>query len=221
MTPTEASMFDQMARSLMGQAADAGKNITAEQAMLCAAFRIDVWRREGMTAAMKRKIGKIPSDYPDVDLKPVKEKVARVKRALPGESEAEISEACGKYMVRAGWLVIRFNSGAMKIGDRYLRAYIIENNGQSSGVSDYICFREDQFLFMECKTAKGTHTDSQKAFAELAAQHGAKVHTVRSLDDCVALERSVRRGRVNTERVQLSGSTRGVHFQRETERGTR
>lgn len=210
MTPTEASMFDQMARSMMGQAADAGKNITAEQACLCAAMKIYVWRTEGLQAATKRKIGKIPADYPDVDLKPVKEKVQRVRRALPGESEAEIQAACIKYMKAAGWLVIRFNSGATMIEGRYFRAYTIENSGESSGVSDLICFRNGQHLFVEVKTKTGSYTDAQRAFAELAASFGEEVHTVRSLDDCVRLERSVGRTRLNTTRVQNNAPTRGI-----------
>lgn len=217
MTPTEASMFDQMARSFMGQAADKGKIITGEQACLCAAFRIDVWRREGMSAAIKRKIGKIPADYPDVDLKPIKEKAVRVKRALPGESEAEIQAECVKYMKAAGWLVIRFNSGATMIGDRYFRAYIIENNGQSSGVSDLICFRGGEVLLIEVKTQKGSYTDAQRDFADLATQYGATVHTVRSLADCVALERSVRRQpsreSLHTARAKQGIENRGIQNQ--------
>jgi hypothetical protein len=109
-----------------------------------------------------------------------------------------------------GWIVIRFNSGATMIDDRYFRAYTIENNGLSSGVPDLICFKGDQFLFIEVKTKKGTYTPSQEAFAELAPKHGTAYHTVRSLDDCVRLERSVGRGRINTTRVQSNAPAKGI-----------
>jgi Holliday junction resolvase len=181
-------MYSQMVSSFIAQSHNAGRLITHEQAARCAAYKIDVWRKQGFKAATTTKVGRIPDDWPDVDVKP--ERAKRVRRAAPGESEAEIQKAIITYLVRMGWLVVRMNSSAQKVGDRYLQAYRIENTGSSAGIPDILCCKDGRWLLLEVKTEQGRLSESQKDFHDLAARFGAEVHVVRSVDDTIAVTQS-------------------------------
>lgn len=192
LSPTEMAIYQQMATHYAGKAIDAGKPLSFDQCELCAARMIANWREHGLQKARTMKIGKVPTDWPDVDEKPTREKVKRVRRAAPGESEAEIQSAIIDYMVKR-WIVIRFNSGAFMQGDRFVRAYIVANNNKSSGVCDLVCFRDGRHLFLEVKSATGKLSPDQEAFRDLAASFGEDVHVVRSVADVQRIEQRHRR----------------------------
>ncbi len=153
---TERAIFDQATSSYYGQAYDKGVTLTAEQCERCAAAKIQYMRDHGIAKAARMKLGKVPHGWPDVPEKLTRVKKKRQRRALPGESESEIQSAIIKHLLKQNCLVIRFNSSAQRVGDRYLRAYTIANNGVSSGISDIIVFKGGRLIFMEVMIAKYT-----------------------------------------------------------------
>lgn len=185
--PTEQVMFENMVMSFMGKAYDEGIRLTSDQVGRCAAHKIDTMRRKGLKAAISMKIGSVPPEWPDVEEVPVVEKKTRVKRTPDGETEADIQRAISKALVKMGWLVIRINSGAQKIGDRYFRANIIENNGRSDGFPDLQAFKGARVLLLEVKAAKGSLSEGQRHFRDLAQTFNVPVHVVRSVDDVLKL----------------------------------
>ena len=90
-------MFSELVRSFLSKSIDNGIHLTADAAMRCAAFKIDAMRRQGMRAAIATKVGRVPTDWPDVDEKP--ERVKRKRTAPPGQSEAEIQKAIVQYLI--------------------------------------------------------------------------------------------------------------------------
>jgi hypothetical protein len=192
LSPSEMAIYQQMAMHYAGKALEAGRPMQHDQCELCAARFITNWREHGLMKARTMKIGQVPADWPDIEEKPIKDKVKRQRKAPPGQSEAEIQSDIIKYLVKR-WVVIRFNSGAFMQGDRYVRAYTIANSNKSSGVSDVICFRNGKHLFLEVKSATGSLSDDQKAFRDLAAGFGETVHVVRSVADVQHIEQQYRR----------------------------
>jgi hypothetical protein len=180
MTATERAIFDQATVNYMGKAADNGIALTADQCQLCAAAKIMYWRDHGIRAAQKFKVGKVPTDWPDVEAP--KERAKRVQRTPKEETEKYIQGQIVRFMLQRGWLVIRFNSG-VKAGDSYFKAYTIENSGANAGVSDLICFKAGKHLFLEVKSATGSLRPTQKAFMDLASQCGEAVFVVRSVEE--------------------------------------
>lgn len=180
---SERAIYDNLSRTMFMQASEARVPISVEDAMKCAAWKIQFIREHGMKAAHKIKIGKVPDDWPSVAEKIAREKVKRERRAAPGESEAEIQKAIVEWLVGNGWMAIRFNSGAHMIDGRMIRMYTIEPSGKSSGVSDLLAFRNGRHVFLEVKSAKGRLSDDQEKFAQLASQFGETVHVVRSVED--------------------------------------
>lgn len=130
---------------------------------------------------MNSTVGRVPTDWPDVDEKP--ERIKRKRTALPGESEAEIQKVIVQYLMLSKWLVVRINSGAQAVDGRFLRTYTIENNGRSSGMPDVIAVKDGRWLLLEVKTSKGRLSESQQDFHQLASTYGVHVHVVRSVDD--------------------------------------
>ena len=185
LTHVESTMFNELVRSFISKSHDNGIHLTADAAMRCAAFKIDAIRRNGMRAAITTKVGRVPTDWPDVDEKP--ERIKRKRTAPPGQSEAEIQKAIVQYLILSKWLVVRINSGAQAVDGRFLRTYTIENNGRSSGMPDVIAVKDGRWLLLEVKTSKGRLSESQQDFHQLATAYGVQVHVVRSIDDVEAL----------------------------------
>jgi len=177
MTDLEKKMFAHKMHDYMGKAQKQDIMLSTDQLQRCAAEYIHVQRTLGPVAAVKMRLGKVPSGWPDVRVKQTRE-----RKAAPGESEAEIQKAIITELIKWGWLVIRFNSVVTQEHGRFVRAYTIENSGKSAGVSDIICFKGGRFLFLEVKTATGKLNDNQIAFRDLAASHGCTVHVVRSVE---------------------------------------
>lgn len=92
------------------------------------------------------------------------------------QSEHNTQMAIGKILLLKKWLVVRINSGAIKIDNvRFVRFYTIMNNGKSAGLPDLIAFKGSQYLLIEVKRSKGKLSDSQKSFIELANNYNIQV----------------------------------------------
>lgn len=182
LTKIEKQMFTNVMHNYMAKAQRVGKMLSTDQLQRCAAEYIHVQRTEGPSAASAMQLGKVPIGWPDVRVKQKRE-----RKALPGQSEAEIQKAIIDYLKKAGWLVIRFNSVVTQEHGRFVRAYTIENSGKSAGVSDIIAFKFDRYLFLEVKTETGKLNPNQIAFRDLAQRHGCVVHVVRSVDETVRI----------------------------------
>jgi len=98
--------------------------------------------------------------------------------------EGKIQEQICHLLTTLGYLVIRFNSGIFKIGQRFIRAYIIKNNGMSKGLPDVAFMKNGKIKFIEVKQGRNKMTESQKDFKNLAYRYGIDVHTFYSWVEC-------------------------------------
>jgi len=106
------------------------------------------------------------------------------------QTEKSIQNAIADVLVRAGWLVVRMNSGATSYSGkdkkkRFVRFYTIWNNKKSYGLSDLLAFKNNAYLIVEVKNKKGRLSENQKIFLELAKSKKVKVHVMRSVDEII------------------------------------
>jgi Holliday junction resolvase len=97
--------------------------------------------------------------------------------------ENEIQKQLLEVLRASGWLAIRMNSGAVKVGSRFIRNYIIHNNGKSSGFPDIFAIKNGEILLIEVKRAGGKVSPAQIEFHELVKKHGSKVHVIDNVDN--------------------------------------
>ncbi len=108
-----------------------------------------------------------------------KQRAAPVRRALPGESEAEILRAIMKLLkhhpkVARVW---RQNSGTFQQGDRYIRA------NTARGMSDIMGILKDgRTLAIEVKTLTGRVEDHQWEFLDSISKAGGVAFVARSVE---------------------------------------
>jgi len=88
------------------------------------------------------------------------------------ESESDIQKRIAQILILKGYLVIRFNSGAARVGTRYIRFYQIMNNNHDAGLPDLAAMKNGGILFIEVKSQGGRVRSSQKSFKELADRYG-------------------------------------------------
>lgn len=99
-------------------------------------------------------------------------------------TEKEVQRQCILLLMHSGYLVLRINSGSMMINKRLFRAYIVENNGKSAGMSDLLALKGNRALLIEVKKGKGGKLSrNQNEFIELAERCGVKVHVVKDLEE--------------------------------------
>jgi hypothetical protein len=103
----------------------------------------------------------------------------------PEASEAEIQAALMRGLQRAGWLVMRVNSGVHKTArGGFFRAYFVaglaDKNGRPacSGFPDVLALRDGVALLLEVKKRGGKASAAQERFRRFAALHGVAVETV-------------------------------------------
>jgi hypothetical protein len=114
------------------------------------------------------------------------------KNQLPALPEKIIQSQVQRMLLLHGFQVLRFNSGAMKMGTRYVKFYewkkTISSVPVSSGVPDlYVQKRTDKgscAFWIEVKTEKGVVSEAQKRWAEHSA---LPVFLVRRLEDVPAI----------------------------------
>ena len=101
-------------------------------------------------------------------------------------SESEIQNQVLDYLELSGFLAIRINSGLfLQSRNRVFRAYIIKNNGSSSGFPDVLALKNNHFILFEIKAAKGIISKSQKEFSKLAQEKHISVYVVNSLENAI------------------------------------
>ncbi len=94
--------------------------------------------------------------------------------------ETHLVSACLDYLHLAGVFAWRVNSGAVKLGKRFIRF------GSINGVSDIIGVMEGgRFLAIECKVRPNKLTPEQKAFLNTISEMGGKAIVAYSLDDVI------------------------------------
>ena len=79
-----------------------------------------------------------------------------------------------EYALLKKCLVFRFNSGAAKTKNSFIRFYLICNTKKSKWLSDLMLVRNGHVFFLEIKSGKGKQSHSQKEFQELSTEYGAK-----------------------------------------------
>ncbi len=120
-------------------------------------------------------------------------KTLRLK--VPEPSESEIQGALIRRLVRAGWLVVRVNSGAFKTEKgAFFRAYIVAGLNASSGFPDVLAIRATQgeasgdvfgnvcARLFEVKRRGGKRSEAQTRFADYALASGVRVEVVEGID---------------------------------------
>lgn len=98
-----------------------------------------------------------------------------------------------ELLIADGWLVIRVNSGLIKVaGDEtYFRPYIIYGINKSAGFPDLMAFKNNQFMLVEMKQDKERLRESQLAFFKYAKQFGVKCHVAHTPAACLELARKL------------------------------
>lgn len=110
----------------------------------------------------------------------------------PKLTESQIQESIMSRLQMDKWLVIRFNGGAFKDSyGNYIRSYIIQGIKASAGVPDVIAFKDNRFLMVEVKDAKGKLTPSQERFKSWAKKFGVTVHVLRHWNEVEPLLQEV------------------------------
>jgi predicted GH43/DUF377 family glycosyl hydrolase len=82
------------------------------------------------------------------------------------------------------WKVIRFNSGASMMGDRYVKFYRLTWRAaynDSKGLPDLLAIKDGRHVWIEAKR-DGTHkqSDAQKTFEKEIKESGAEYYLVSS-----------------------------------------
>jgi hypothetical protein len=95
--------------------------------------------------------------------------------------EADIQRAIIARLELAGALVVRTNSGAVKVGDRFVRF-----NSQP-GCSDLLVCYRGRFLAVEVKAGKNRPTELQTGFLLAVRRAGGRGEVVRSVADAEAV----------------------------------
>lgn len=97
---------------------------------------------------------------------------------MPEPSEREIQSSIVSYLEMCGWLVVRVNSGAVKVDKRFIRF----NN--TPGCSDLLVCRPDgRFAAIECKRRNGRLTPLQASFLDRVKGVRGLAVVARSIDD--------------------------------------
>jgi len=98
-----------------------------------------------------------------------------------------------KLLQLYNYTVMRVNSSA-KISSTgsYLRSYIIYGRGKhsSSGFTDLICFKGENFITIEVKSRTGKSKESQKLFQKYWEERGHKYYKAKTLYDIIKIIRS-------------------------------
>ncbi len=98
-------------------------------------------------------------------------------RKKKNRPEAAIQKAILEYLAYLPECkAIRINSGATKIGDRYIRM-------APAGTADILCCYRGRFVAIEVKAPKGKPSDKQREFLHSINEAGGIGFIARSVDD--------------------------------------
>lgn len=100
----------------------------------------------------------------------------KVNRIRKKPLEHDIQNAIARILMLKGYLVIRYNSGAVvDEGKRFVKFYTIMNNKESKGHPDLMFMRNGKSWFVEVKRPKEKLRPSQEKFCEIAKFYGMTV----------------------------------------------
>ncbi len=102
-----------------------------------------------------------------------------------GKKESDIQKSIINILKINGFYTIRFNSGAMMLGDaRYFRAYILPD-GTSKGLPDLLVHKDGKTCYIECKRLNGKLRESQKKFMSEITRFGIQSVVLDNIDDAL------------------------------------
>ena len=127
------------------------------------------------------------------------------KDGKPIIPESQLQSSIVDYYVKAGYEVIRFNSGGGKAGSGnwvwYYTWFGRIGNKEHSGVTDLFVFGKGIYFWVEVKRKNGAKRTKQKDFIEAVKENGGNAIFVDSLDKAIAYE-------VELQRIRREGDVR-------------
>ncbi|GAB1429756.1 hypothetical protein MASR2M18_05880 [Ignavibacteria bacterium] len=112
---------------------------------------------------------------------------------LTEQTESEVQAAVIELLRKAGYMVIRFNSGGFRDGKRFVSFYhVFGSDKPASGFPDVAAFKGAKCLLLEVKRRRGKVSEAQEQFRRYAAQHGVTVAIVRDVSDALQIIESER-----------------------------
>ncbi len=98
------------------------------------------------------------------------------------ERESDVLKDVINILLENEYLVIRINSGASKVGNRFIEYYRIMNSNKSSGLPDLLAIKNNSILLIECKSTKGKLRPSQNEFIELASKFNVNILVISDIN---------------------------------------
>ncbi len=108
-------------------------------------------------------------------------KPRKAKKHVP--LEKDIQKQISDWLKLHGATVVRVNSGAMKVGNRFIKM------NSEEGCSDLLVCWKGLFLAVECKRPKNEATDKQQLFLDKVTKSGGIAIVATCIEDvAIALE---------------------------------
>ena len=120
---------------------------------------------------------------------PIKIEVKKPK--TKEKSEADIQKEIAAVFVKAGWEVVRFNSGVMQGENRYIAFNTNMTTGMTSGFPDLCCFKNLRAVRIEVKRKGGKLSVNQEKYAKNGLQYGNPIITMDSKDNAILLLKNI------------------------------
>ena len=120
---------------------------------------------------------------------PIKIEVKKPK--TKEKSEADIQKEIAAVFVKAGWEVVRFNSGVMQGENRYVAFNTNMTTGMTSGFPDLCCFKNLRAVRIEVKRKGGKLSANQEKYAKNGLQYGNPIITMDSKDNAILLLKNI------------------------------
>jgi len=115
-----------------------------------------------------------------------------VKKPKPKEkSEQDIQKEIAAVFVKAGWEVVRFNSGVMQGENRYVAFNTNMTTGMTSGFPDLCCFKNLKAIRIEVKRKGGKLSANQIKYAENGLKYGNPIITMDSKEGAILLLKNI------------------------------
>ena len=121
---------------------------------------------------------------------PIKVEIKTPKPKNP-LSEDSIEKQIAEVFIRAGYEVIRQNSGMMQGDGRYIVFSRNLTTGMTSGEPDLTCFKGLKAVRIEVKRKGGKVSENQKKYAQNALKYGNPILLMDSKDDAILLLKNI------------------------------
>ena len=101
------------------------------------------------------------------------------RSSLPEQTHNQLKAQILAYLQQCGAFPIPVNSGAWKVGNRYVKFSV-------PGCSDILCCWQGKFVAVEIKVKRDALRDSQIQFLDHVRHAGGVVIVARTLEDVIA-----------------------------------